>query len=312
MDYTTFGRTGLRVSVAGLGCGGHSRLGQSQGASEAESVAVVRAALDMGVTFIDTAFLYGTEKIVGLALEGRRDQAVISTKAPPTIDYPGRTLMSGAQMMARIDESLTALRTDYIDIFNVHGARVDEMDYVNAEFLPVLQHAQAQGKIRFLGITERFAYDTNHAMLSRALESGAWDSVMVGFNVLNPSARPRVLQRTRAENLGVQCMFAVRRLNDPATLGAQLAKAAAAGQLDLAALDPDDPLGFLRDYANTLTEAAYRFCRHEPGVHVVLTGTGKITHLRDNIAAISSPRLPAEALARIDAIFGRVDTISGE
>src|SRR5882757_8884321 len=68
MDYTTLGRTGLRVSVAGLGCGGFSRLGMSTGKSEAESVALVRLAIDSGITLIDTAANYGTEEIVGKAI----------------------------------------------------------------------------------------------------------------------------------------------------------------------------------------------------------------------------------------------------
>ncbi len=68
MEYTTLGRTGLRVSVAGLGCGGFSRLGQSAGRSVEESVAVVRQGLDLGINFIDTAAGYHTEPIVGKAL----------------------------------------------------------------------------------------------------------------------------------------------------------------------------------------------------------------------------------------------------
>ncbi len=71
MDYTTLGRTGLRVSVAGLGCGGNSRLGKADGRSFAESVAVVRRALDLGVNFLDTAAAYGTEEIVGDAISQR-------------------------------------------------------------------------------------------------------------------------------------------------------------------------------------------------------------------------------------------------
>ena len=67
MDYTTLGRTGLRVSVMGLGCGGHSRLGQSYGRSEEQSAEVVHAALAHGITFFDTAEGYGTEGILGRA-----------------------------------------------------------------------------------------------------------------------------------------------------------------------------------------------------------------------------------------------------
>src|SRR5688572_20558738 len=78
MEYTTLGRTGLQVSVAGLGCGGFSRLGMSSGRSEAEAADVVRTALDLGVTYIDTAEAYGTEGAVGLAIGGRqRDEIVV-------------------------------------------------------------------------------------------------------------------------------------------------------------------------------------------------------------------------------------------
>ncbi len=82
MDYRPLGKTGLTVSVAGLGCGGNSRLGLGRGASIDECVAVVRTAVDLGVTFLDTAEAYGTEEIVGAAVRYYdRDKLVISTKA---------------------------------------------------------------------------------------------------------------------------------------------------------------------------------------------------------------------------------------
>ena len=82
MEYVTLGRTGLRVSVAGLGCGGFSRLGLGTGKSKAEAVALVRQALDMGVNLLDTAAVYGTEAVVGEAIKSvPRDSVVIATKA---------------------------------------------------------------------------------------------------------------------------------------------------------------------------------------------------------------------------------------
>ena len=68
MEYVTLGRTGLRVSVAGLGCGGFSRLGLGRGKSEAEAVALIHRALDLGVNLFDTAAAYGTEAVLGKAL----------------------------------------------------------------------------------------------------------------------------------------------------------------------------------------------------------------------------------------------------
>ena len=77
MDYTTLGRTGLRVSVAGLGAGGNSLLGARQGLSRSQSVELVHKAFDLGVNFIDTAPNYGTEELVGDALASRRRDAIV-------------------------------------------------------------------------------------------------------------------------------------------------------------------------------------------------------------------------------------------
>src|SRR5579859_4644001 len=91
MDYTTLGRTGLRVSVAGLGTGGFSRIGIGQ--SEDHAVGIVRQALDLGVNLIDTAAVYGTEAVVGRALQGvARDSVVVCTKASKPINDPAFTV----------------------------------------------------------------------------------------------------------------------------------------------------------------------------------------------------------------------------
>ena len=80
MKQVKLGKTGLEVGVAGLGSGGSSRLGQGYGFSKADSIKVIRAALDMGIDFFDTASVYKTEEIVGEGLIGQRGEVVISTK----------------------------------------------------------------------------------------------------------------------------------------------------------------------------------------------------------------------------------------
>jgi aryl-alcohol dehydrogenase-like predicted oxidoreductase len=135
---------------------------------------------------------------------------------------------------------------------------------------------------------------------------------MVGFNLLNPSARRNILRLTQAHNVGVQNMFAVRRaLSSPDGLREALEAIEKAGQLDRSKLDADDPLGFLRDGTEGIVDAAYRFCRHEPGIDVVLTGTGKIEHLSENVASINRGPLPAKMLAQLEDLFGQVDSVSG-
>jgi aryl-alcohol dehydrogenase-like predicted oxidoreductase len=313
MDTKILGRTGLKVSVAGLGCGGHSRLGQTYGNSVEQSVAVVRAAIDMGINFIDTAAAYGTEKIVGEAVRGMRDKVVISTKtAIQPWGEPKAAPFTGAQVLEQLEKNLARLGTDYIDVYNLHGIVERQLGHVSAEIVPALIRAREQGKIRFLGITEHFMADTSHRMLSAAIPTGVWDVVMVGFNLLNPSARRNVLRLTQAHSVGVQDMFAVRRaLSNPEGLKEALETIEKAGQLDRSKIEADDPLGFLKDGTEGIVDAAYRFCRHEPGIDVVLTGTGKVEHLKENVASINRGPLPAKMLAKLEELFGQVDSVSG-
>jgi aryl-alcohol dehydrogenase-like predicted oxidoreductase len=311
MQFTTLGRTGLEVSVAGLGCGGHSRLGLGTGHDHAHARRIVDAALDLGINFIDTARAYGTERVVGEALRGRRDRAIVSTKASPGW---GAELLSAEGLRESLDESLRRLETDYVDVFHLHGVLPAQYDHCMAELLPELHRLRDAGKIRFLGITERFVDDTRHELLARALRDDAFDVIMVGFNLLNPSARHSVFPLTQANRVGTLIMFAVRRaLSSHAGIAEVVEQLLESGELHAEAVDRTAPLGFVEQHPEiaSLTEAAYRFCRHEPGADVVLTGTGSVDHLRENVQSILAPPLPAELSARLDALFGQVTSVSG-
>ena len=113
MDYITLGRTNLRVSRMGLGCGGHSRLGLARGGSADNAERIVKDALSLGINFIDTAESYGTEASVGNALKGvARDSYVLSTKAGISVNN-GRS--TPEDFASRVDAALTRLRTDYVE-----------------------------------------------------------------------------------------------------------------------------------------------------------------------------------------------------
>ncbi len=181
-----------------------------------------------------------------------------------------------------------------------------QLDYVTAEIVPALHKARAQGKIRFLGITEHFGSDTAHKMLTAAVPTGAWDVVMVGFNLLNPSARRSVLKLTQAHNVGVQDMFAVRRaLSNPDGLTEALAQIEKAGQLDRSKFDAADPLGFLKESTEGIVDAAYRFCRHEPASTSCSPAPGKVEHLTENVTSILRGPLPAKTLAKLENCSAR-------
>lgn len=308
MEYTTLGRTGMEVSRMGMGCGGHSRLGLSYGGTNESAARVVRAALDLGVNFIDTAESYGTEEAVGMAIRGvPREKLVISTKV-------GASDLSPVQLRERLEGSLRRLGTDYIDVYHLHGVTADEYPHALHVLNPALHELKTEGKIRAVGITEAFIPDPGHAMLSKAVADGVWDVVMVGFNLLNQSARTRVLPMTQENGIGTLCMFAVRRaLSQPAALEALIAELVSSGQIPPDALLPRNPLDFVLENgaATSIQDAAYRFCRYEPGLDVILVGTGNIDHLVANAKSVLSPPLPLEAHDRLVRIFERVDSVSG-
>jgi L-galactose dehydrogenase len=312
MDYTTLGRTGLKVSVAGLGCGGPSRLGMRDNKSQRECVALVRQALDLGVNLLDTAEVYGTEEIVGKAIAGLpRDKIVISTKKKFPLDDPSDP---AEETRKSLEQSLRRLRTDYIDIYHAHGVEPDDYAYASTKLLPVFLKMRQEGKIRFVAISEAFVEDPTHQMLQQALDDDYWDVVMAGFNLLNQSARNSVLRKAAKDNVGTLVMFAVRRaLSRPERLREVWAELTKKGLVDRDACNPEDPLDFLlKDgKASSIVDAAYRFCRYEPGVHVVLSGTGSADHLEANIESLTKPPLPAPVTARLKVIFGKVDCITG-
>ncbi|WP_434055795.1 MAG: aldo/keto reductase [Roseibium sp.] len=311
------GRTGLEVGVAGLGCGGHSRLGQSYGQSFDQSVALVRTAIDAGVTLIDTAAAYGTEEIVGEAVSSCRDEIVLSTKlgiVTPGTSPLGTDYLGGEDFVRLVENCLRRLKTDRIDILHLHGVMPGQYAYCRSELVPALLKLREQGKIRFLGLTERFIHDTRHEMLQTALQDDHWDVVMTGFNFLNPSARKSVLPMAQEKRVGTLVMFAVRRALGSHAAAEEIVRALiATGEIDPDTVDLENPLGFLLTPAvsSTIIEAAYRFCRHEPGLDVVLTGTGSRDHLRENLDALAQPALPSSVLERLEGIFGNVDSVSG-
>jgi aryl-alcohol dehydrogenase-like predicted oxidoreductase len=308
MEYATLGRTGLKVSVAGLGCGGFSRLGLGTGKSTAEAVALVRQALDLGVNLLDTAAAYGTEAVVGEAIKSvPRQEVVVATKAW----IPSRAGRGAGERAVRsLEDSLRRLGTDYVDIFQLHGVLPEAYEQARNVIAPALLREQAKGKIRHLGVTEAASEDPEHEMLQRAAEDQVWDVVMVAFHMMHQNARTRVFPGTMANRVGTLLMFAVRNIfSKPERLATALLELTASRQLPRWLADAPHPLGFLIHEgggAATITEAAYRFVRHEPGVDVVLFGTGDPEHLRTNITSLLAPPLPLADRQTLTKLFGHL------
>jgi L-galactose dehydrogenase len=307
MEYTTLGKTGLKVSVAGLGCGGFSRLGLPAGKTEDEAVHLVCEAVDMGINFIDTAPIYGTEVIVGKALKFiPRQSVVVATKASVGRNGEWRT---PAQMVESLESSLRLLGTDHIDVFQLHGVPMSAYAHARDTLVPTLIEQKRKGKIRHIGITELATEDDQHEMLSRAAYDGLWDVFMIAFHMMHQSARKTIFPLTREKRIGTLLMFAVRSIfAKPERVAVAMREAAAKGQVEKWLGQTAEPLAFLihEGGVSNITEAAYRFVRHEPGVDVVLFGTGDAGHLRTNIESLLKPPLPEADREKLATLFGHL------
>lgn len=305
MDYKPLGKTGLKVSVAGLGCGGNSRLGLGRGATFDDCVAVARTAIDLGVNFLDTAEAYGTEEIVGAAVRHYdRDRLVISTKAlfKPDTD-------TAETVATRVEAALRRLRLDYVDIFHFHAVRPASYEYHRDVLAPALVRLKEQGKVRHVGITETGPNDPEQKMLAQAIQEHPWEVIMLAYSLLNQGARHGIFPTTMRRGIGTLLMFVVRNIfSNAAYRRATFAKLVEQGRLDASILSDGDPLGFLlaEGAAESITDAAYRYARHEQGVDVVLFGTGDKAHVEANVTSILRPALPADIVERLHASFGHL------
>jgi len=312
MKYRMLGRTGLRVSLVSLGSGGPSQLGQNTGVPEPEAHRLVQTALDMGINLIDTATGYGqSEEILGRALKTiDRDQYYIATKTRPT---KNNRILSASELTQQVETSLKRLQLETIDIFQFHGVLPNEYDGVRDSLVSTAQKLKSQGKIRFIGITEMYFQDGEHQVLQRAVKDNLFDTVMVGYNLLNQMAEKTVFPLCDARNVGVLIMIAVRRtLSRVEALEKTIADLKKRRTIPEDALPDKNPLGWLvKNSVESVTAAAYKFAAAPEAVSTVITGTSKLSHLRSNIDAILGSPLATEDMARLNDIFGHMSESLG-
>jgi L-galactose dehydrogenase len=172
MEYTMLGNTGLRVGVAGLGCGGFSQLGLAQGKSEADAIAIIRQALELGVNLFDTAAAYGTEEVLGKAIKSvRREDVVICTKAPFSFSNPHSTPEG---IVASLDNSLRQLDTDYIDVYQLHGVPPSAYDHALNDLAAVAIAGESCSAISALPRRRRTIPSTRFCTGRRRTRFGMW------------------------------------------------------------------------------------------------------------------------------------------
>ena len=307
MLYRVLGRTGLRVSLAGLGTGGASQLGQRTGRSVAESHQVVHKALDLGINVFDSSPSYdASEELLGGALKGiPRDRFVLATKFQP---HREGALDPDPQALTRqLERSLKRLGVDVLDVLQYHGVAAAEYREVVDRFQPVALRARESGKVRFIGITETVAGDPEHDMLCQALQEDLFDTLMVKYGILNQAAARRIFPLAQEHNVGVFVMAPVRTsLRNDAEAVACINKFIGQGLLTMERVQEDDPLGLYRvgEPIPGLTRAAYHFAAAHPAVSTVLMGTANVEHLEKNVQALLGPGLSPAQYGYLQEAYG--------
>jgi aryl-alcohol dehydrogenase-like predicted oxidoreductase len=245
--------------------------------------------------------------VLGKALKSvPREHVVVCTKAPFGISNAQST---PERAIESLDRSLRELGTDYIDVYQLHGVAPHAYEHMREAIAPALLREKEKGKFRHLGITETAPGDPDHQMVQRAAKDGVWDVAMIAFHMMHQNARPAVFPLTQEHRVGTLLMFAVRNIfSRPERLAATLRELADTGELPRELAKDPDPLGYLVHPAgaSSVIDAAYRFVRHEPGVDVVLFGTGEPGHLRSNIESILKPPLPEADRERLTSLFGHL------
>jgi aryl-alcohol dehydrogenase-like predicted oxidoreductase len=321
MEYQSLGRTGLQVSRLGFGCGNVGGL-IIRGTPQDRARAVTRA-MEAGINYFDTAPSYGngqSEQNLGEVLRELRANVYVGTKvrvAPQELgDLRGAITRS-------VETSLRRMGRESVDLIQLHNRITRQrqaedpsltVQDVLGEVVETFRELQSQGKVRYYGITA--LGDT--AALHEVIDSGAFYTAQVCYNLLNPSAgQPvpagfpsqdfgRLIDRARAQDMGC---IGIRVLAAGALSGVETRHPVAVPSVAPIGTGPDyqadvrlaQTLGFLTQegYAANLIEAAIRFARSQAGLSTVLVGYSSLDHLEQALAAVERGDLPPAAVGRL-------------
>jgi len=295
--YRRLGRTNLQVSEVGFGAWaiGGNKHGHSYGPTDnAESLRAIARALELGCTFFDTADLYGhglSEKLLGQALQMHRHECVIATKVGGDFYHgPFRKNFDADYIRFALDKSLERLRTDYIDIYQLHNPPLMLLE--RGTNYAVLDELKQQGKIRYYGVSVHDAYEG-----SMAIDTGKPDVIQVAYSLLRQDPREELLSWAQESDIGLI-------IREPLASGMLTGKYTADttfGEGDMRTEWPPEYLAmqarlaeqcrFLVTPERTLAQAALRFILDAPEVSVVIPGTKTVAQAVENLATSELPGL---------------------
>lgn len=313
MELRNFGRSGLRGSLIGLGCnnfGDRVTPGQARG--------IVDRALDLGVTFFDTADRYGgpgtSEEILGEIFGKRRNDIVLATKFGISIE--DRTALAGASrryIRSAVEGSLRRLKTDWIDLYQVH--RPDPGTPIE-ETLRTLNDLIHEGKVRYIGLSNFAAWQVAEAeWTARELGIERFVSVQDEYSLADRDIEKELIPTIKAYDLG---FFPYRplasgiltgkyRRSQPPPEGTRMAKLKrhADKYMRDTNFDVAERLGdFAAERGHSLTELAFSWLAAQPFVSSIIPGASTPEQVEENVAAIGW-KLSSEDLTEIDRLVGR-------
>jgi aryl-alcohol dehydrogenase-like predicted oxidoreductase len=278
METRPFGRTGLTVPALGLGAG---PLGDHH-LSEGDAERLIHAALDLGVTLLDTARSYGaSEPRIGRALRGRRARAVLSTKVGYGVE--GAADWTPEAVRRGIDEALAKLGTDWIDIVHLHSC---PEELVRAgDLTGVLTAAVREGKIRVA------AYSGENGALDAAVAHGAFSSIELSMSPWDQGAIDRVLWRAKERGMGA---IAKRPLAN-----AWWRHPVRPPRPDVAEYWDRGRALSLPDFGLAPEALALRFAAFTWGIDCAIAGTTSLDHLAALAGHVADGPLPGEVTAAV-------------
>jgi len=310
MKYRMLGKTGLRVSVIGLGTMVHA--GHFGPMKDEESLGAIETALDLGVNFIDTSDAYGagySETLLGNALKGRRDKVILATKGGNVMTGPnrGKRVFEPDYISRVMDESLQRLQTDYIDLYQLHNPTVEIIE--KSEVWNVLERAKQAGKIRHYGVSINSMEEG-----IAAVKDGRAETIQVEYNLLAQEPAEKIFPSAEQANVGIIARVPLRRgiLTGKMTVadetrfqGGDVRARSFKGEAFAKELAKADELRFLvHGEMTSFVQAALAFCVAHPAVSITIPGARNAAQMREN-AAGADVEIPRADLDRIAELWRR-------
>ena len=287
METRQFGKTDMQVSV--LGFGGS----EIRGASVADVEQLLGSAFDSGVNVIDTGECYGdSEDLIGRAVASRRSDYFLFTKCGHAVgdELPAVPEWDPRLLEASIERSLRRLRTDHLDLLQLHSCSLDVLR--KGDVIKVLEKAKREGKTRYIG------YSGDNEDARYAIHTGAFDTLQTSVSIADQQEIDFTLPAARQLGMGV---IAKRPLAEAVWLRESVAKNAYAYPYweRLQTLN----YNFLRGDATASIATALRFTLSVPGVDVAILGTTSVEHMRENIDMMAAGKLSEDEFNAIRATW---------